>query len=60
MTDLLEDIRQVCPTELPMLLEKLYTTDALLSCNLDKSAEYRIGYAKGVIELITMLKDDDF
>lgn len=60
MIELLDEARQSCPPELIQILEKIYTTDALLSCNLDKSAEYRLGYAKAVTELITMLKPEDF
>jgi hypothetical protein len=60
MTDLIDEAKQICPIVLIEILEKIYNINSLLCMNPEKSAEYRLGYAKGVTELITMLKTEVF
>lgn len=53
-----DEIRQLSHPALPELLEKVYNINYLLSMNKDKNANYQLGYAKGVMDVITMLKQE--
>lgn len=58
LTELVTEARQLTSPQLIELLHKIYTTDVLLSMNTTYSSDYQLGYAKGVMSVITMLTDD--
>lgn len=58
LTELVTEARQLTSPQLIELLHKIYTTDVLLSMNTMYSSDYQLGYAKGVMSVITMLTDD--
>lgn len=58
LTELVTEARQLTSPHLIELLHKIYTTDVLLSTNTAHSSDYQLGYAKGVMSVITMLTDD--
>lgn len=53
----LEDLKEpFISNELIEYLEKVSTTDQLLSETKDKNSDYRIGYMEGTMNLIGLLK----
>ncbi len=58
--ELVDEIKKLAHPILPELLEKVFNINYLLSINKSKNADYQLGYVQGAMDVITMLKTDDF